>query len=67
MTENTTTTTEVRVNIYMTLTAEQFAQFADTADLLSSIDARLNEVYDADGNPVEPRVLGIEVDIDEEV
>ena len=63
-----TTTTEVRVTVYLTLTAaEEYAQFKDDSDLESSIDARLDEVYDADGSPVSPKVWGINVETDEEM
>ena len=44
------------------LTEDEFRCFTDDADLESSLVARLDEVYDRDGNVVQPKVYGIEVD-----
>jgi hypothetical protein len=51
----------VRVAVFLTLSGAQYAAFTDEADLESSIVARLDEFYTAEGDPVTPHVLGIDV------
>lgn len=53
-----------RITAYIEIDDEELDRFLDDKDFEGSLRARLDEVYDGDGNPVYPRLVGIDVEDD---